>query len=277
MKISGGLGNQLFQYAAARSLALEKNADLILDASFYDSGRHRSFDLEKFAIRPNTVSRAVGPRWVGRLKAIGRRILRADDAQYFEPHHHFDSRVFELQPPCVLHGYFQTDRYFQRHASMIHSELQPPAATDPESVAVAGIMRQTKAVTLHVRRGDYVTNAKARCVFSECGPDYYQRALDLIPDASPVFVFSDDIAWCRLHLPRDREFIFVGEQGTRDAVADLWLMTQASHHIIANSTFSWWGAWLSENRDGRKIAPEQWFCEQNDRARDLVPQEWIRV
>jgi len=277
VKISGGLGNQLFQYAAARSLALEKNADLILDASFYDSGRHRSFDLERFSIQPKAVTRGAGPRWISHLKALGTRLLRLDHPQYHEPHHHFDQDVFDLQPPCGLHGYFQSVLYFQRHASTIHRELQPPAAADVESLALSGMMGQSEAVSLHVRRGDYVTNARARQIFCECGPEYYERALDLIPESGPVLVFSDDPAWCRQRLPRKRELIFVGEQGSRDGVADLWLMTQASHHIIANSTFSWWGAWLSGNRKGLKIAPERWFCERNERARDLVPQEWIRV
>ena len=130
---------------------------------------------------------------------------------------------------------------------------------------------------LHVRRGDYVTNPKNASTFAVCGMDYYARALALLPPAAEVFVFSDDMEWTREHLPRrpgNRPLVFVDDGSRRSGRADLWLMAQARHHVMANSSLSWWGAWLSASADGLKVAPARWFMDPAMDDRDLVPAAW---
>lgn len=280
VRVNGGLGNQLFQYAAARSLALDRRAKLMLDLSFYDKRRHRSYQLNEFAIRADNISSVHRFRWVHSLRKLGNRLLRLDAPEYFEPHFQFDRGLQNLEVPCVLNGYFQSPYYFQHHAETIRQELRPPEIQTEESRHLAEVLASPDSVSVHVRRGDYVTNAKAHQVFAECGADYYRRALERVPQGGPVVVFSDDIAWAQDNLPKVREFIFAGHSGStgrRSNLEDLWLMTRAEHHIIANSTFSWWGAWLAENQQGTTIAPDQWFRESREKSVDLIPGHWIRL
>lgn len=277
VRTSGGLGNQLFQYAVGRSLAISRGTKLVLDASFYDPRRHRRFELDQFPIQAEVKNYSRDFRMVRQAKALGKKLLRADPPKYREPHFHFDASLLAVKLPVILDGYFQSPRYFEQHADVIRSELSPPQPLDAESAELGGVLRHPDSVTLHVRRGDYVSNPKARETFHECSATYYQDALERIPGNGPVVVVSDDIEWARENLPRTREMYFAGERMARSGLADLWLMTQGEHHIIANSTFSWWGAWLSLKRTGTTVAPRNWFRTLQYDTRDLLPAEWICV
>ncbi len=295
IRISGGLGNQMFQYAAARALALRTGASLDLDLSFYDKGRHRGYELGAFPLAPHTVRAA--PAAVPRARvALSRwwRRLRGD-AFHEEAHFHYDPAVESLRPPVHLLGHFQSARYFAAVAATIRRELMPPAAADAVSQDVAAAIaaandtavactgpsaQRPGSAALHVRRGDYVSNPKNAGVFAACGVEYYARALQALPEGSTVFVFSDDIAWAREHLPRLPHLPplqFVGDGSPRAGLGDLWLMTLAHHHIIANSSLSWWGAWLAGPDQGLTVAPARWFVDPAKDTRDLIPADWRRV
>jgi hypothetical protein len=283
VRIAGGLGNQMFQYAAARALALRHGVPLELDLSFYDPGRHRAYELEAFALAPHGVIAPPPPGPFARTRAALARAWRhrrrppgPPVALYREPHFHFDPRFAQLVPPVRLVGYFQSARYFEDCEATIRQELAPPPATDALSREIAQRMGG-QGVALHVRRGDYVTNPKNASTFAVCGVDYYARALALLPAAAEVFVFSDDMAWAREHLPRLRPLVFVDDGSRRSGLADLWLMAQARHHVIANSSLSWWGAWLAAPAGGLKIAPARWFVDPAMDDRDLVPAGWTRL
>jgi hypothetical protein len=121
-------------------------------------------------------------------------------------------------------------------------------------------------------------NARANATHGTCSVDYYRDAMGQLPGNGPVFVFSDDIDWARANLPDVRRLVFVGEGGApRSGLADLWLMTLAQHHLVANSSFSWWGAWLAEPGRGTTFAPARWFADTALDDADMVPPEWIRV
>ncbi len=274
VELSGGLGNQLFQYATARSLAINKGVDLTLDISFYDVRRHRSFDLGQLPVHCGIGTTADTPRWLQKARRLGRKMLRIDPPEYREPHFHFDPHLFDVSTPIRLRGYFQSPKYFEEHAQTIRAELQPPAPKDEESQKLSQLIEGTEAVSLHVRRGDYVTNAKARQTFHQCSVEYYSRAMKHFD--GPFVVISDDIQWAMQNLPRTQDLVFTGQQQPRSTLADLWLMTQTKHHIIANSTFSWWGAWLSSHRDGRTVAPRNWFLTSEYSTKDLLPAKWLQ-
>lgn len=275
MEVTGGLGNQLFQYAAARSLALSQGADLLLDTSFYDRGRHRTFELDRFPIRADIVGQKPQARWLRPLKTLSNKLFRLDQPSYHEPHFTFDPGFVQLTAPQRLTGYFQSPRYFESHVEQVHAELTPPAPQDAESQRLAEILQQPNSISLHVRRGDYVNNPKASATYHECSPDYYTRALQRLPEGA-IVVFSDDPAWVQTQLNVGRPLHIASADLARSAIADLWLMTQAQHHIIANSTFSWWGAWLS-SRPGTTIAPKNWFRSSEYSTCDLLPEHWIQV
>ena len=279
IQLSGGLGNQLFQYAAARSLAVRNNSRLIIDTDFFDSRRHRKYELHNFSINALIEGQPGQPRWRKTLQSW-LKILSAGKAGpvYSEPHMHFDPAWNSLTAPITLTGYFQSPRYFEADANLIRSELTPPKPSDAESLRMEEVLADSDSISVHVRRGDYVTNPSTRKIYCECTRDYYLNALARISGSGPVVFFSDDMAWVRdnLSVPQ-RQCFWVGEKTARTAISDLWLMSKAKHHVIANSTFSWWGAWLSKRDGGVTVAPAAWFRDTNIRCDDLIPRDWLRM
>lgn len=276
LRVSGGLGNQLFQYAAGRSLALRTNSRLLLDLSFYDQGRHRAFELKHFSIQAETSPcDATGSTFQRCMNLMRSAFSR--NAVYRERHFQFDPKFALIQPPIILEGYFQSHRYFSGIEQIIRQELKVPEPEDTESIRLARQMADVQSTVLHIRRGDYVSSAKASRIYAECSLLYYQQAMESIPGKDPVFVLSDDLNWARTHLPAVKPLVFPDQSTPRSAIADLWLMTQAYHHIIANSSFSWWGAWLANESGGRKIAPRNWFNDAMINDRDLIPETWSRL
>ena len=239
----------MFQYAAARALSLRLGVSLTLDLRFFDRGRHRRYGLDALPLSHHTVLGSQGAsRWarlLAPLQHVTRRMTSPAVAVYREPHFHVDEAFFSLRAPVRLEGHFQSERYFASASAMLREELMPPPADDPLSRDIAHAMAASESAALHVRRGDYLTEPKNRTLFAECGPAYHAAAMALLPADCTVFVFSDDMGWCREHLPRVRPLSFVDNGQPRSAMADLWLMTRARHHVTANSSLSWWGAWLA--------------------------------
>ena len=278
IELCGGLGNQMFQYAAARALSIRLDADLFLDTSFYDKGRHRDFELHQFPIRAHfDPAKSSGQRSLRRIGHWFQSVFLPAPAIYHEPHYHFDPAFDEIFEPLRLQGYFQSPRYFDRYADAIRSELTPPVAADPESQRLAQALDAENSITIHVRRSDYVTSPKNRKKFYECSPTYYALALEFLPKDGPIVVLSDDIDWVKAHFSHDSRWLFAGQSGHRSGIADLWLMTRAKHHVIANSSFSWWGAWLANRPGGITIAPKHWFRDPNCNTHDQLPKNWIAI
>ncbi|XZE22449.1 alpha-1,2-fucosyltransferase [Pirellulaceae bacterium SH449] len=274
VRLSGGLGNQLFQYAAARSVAIRCDAELCLDVSFYHRGRHRSYELNQFPIQATVSSKPKG-KLIGLLFKIAR--IGQRQKLHKEKCYHYCSSVEQIVAPIILDGYFQTPRYFAAHEETIRAELMPPNVHGAQNQNLAESISSGNSTILHIRRGDYVTNPKAKRMFTECPMDYYRRASERVPSDSHFFVFSDDIPWAKKHLSLDRPITFVGDETPRTGIEDLKLMSLGHHHIIANSTFSWWGAWLAGPKKGLTIAPSRWFVDESIIDTDLFPSRWIRI
>lgn len=273
LHVSGGLGNQLFQYAAARSAALRCDADLVLDLSFYHRGRHRNFELNHFQIvaLPSPLPKGkVAAAIAGLISSLLVRTV------YREEDFHYNSNFEHITAPSRILGYFQSYKYFQLHAHQIRHELRPPDVHGAYNQNLANRIASDRSTIVHVRRGDYISSPKAQKTFAECKIEYYQRALARIPSDSPLFVFSDDIAWAKNNLKISDAATFVGDGTPRTSIEDLKLMSLGYHHIIANSTFSWWGAWLAGSEKGMTIAPARWFVDESIQDSDLFPPGWIR-
>ena len=285
MRMAGGLGNQLFQYAAGLALSKARGARLLLDATSYRLDKLRTYALEPFALTPQFVPRPFVPlmaafdkRYVGRilrtvLPGAGWHCVR-DRSQGYEPDR------FPPRGNLVLEGYWQTDKYFAGVANEVRAAF---AFRDPPDEANAQCLARISrgpAVAVHVRRGDYVTNPSANAVHGTCGPEYYRAAAEVVgrtaPDAN-YFVFSDDPDWAEQHLtwPGPTEVVR-HNLGRRDA-DDLRLMAACDHFIIANSSFSWWGAWLATNPHKVVVAPRRWFATDQLTDRDQTPVDWLRV
>lgn len=285
--LCGGLGNQLFQYATGRRLAHLRGTELVLDLGWFDhrpsSNTIRDYELGRYPIQ----ARSVFPGEAFWCRLHQGRILRRIPLfprrwrHYRERSFEFDPAVLTLPDNTYLDGYWQSYKYFADIAPQIRQELTPVHAPAPQDETIAAKMAASggRAVSLHVRRGDYVTNPAAAKMHGLCSPAYYERAVNTIAQrvVQPhFFVFSDDMPWVRNHLRLPGEVTYVDHNGPATAFQDLRLMSLCSHHVVANSSFSWWGAWLSGREDGCVIAPAAWFADARNTA-DLTPEHWIRL
>ncbi|OUT55330.1 MAG: hypothetical protein CBB71_20405 [Rhodopirellula sp. TMED11] len=279
VRLSGGLGNQLFQYAAGRALAIRSGARLIMDTSFYwrRRQRHRELELAKFPVIGDFTQTPRLGTTIGRIQQHFRQWVGAPSV-YREPHMHYDQHIERLATPVVLNGYFQSEKYFAACAAEVRQELRIPEPNCPKVLRIGLEIAASHATALHVRRGDYVTDPKANSIYASCSPEYYRRAMDHIEGSGPVYVFSDDPGWVKENLRSEtRTLVFPAELEPCSAMDDFWLMSKAFHHIIANSTFSWWSAWLAGQKKGTTVAPKAWFRDPSIDDGDLVPENWIRI
>lgn len=286
--IQGGLGNQLFQYAVGRALALQTGYELVLDTRLVDSDRKRHFALEAYSIKGRFVdsSRLQPPGWLRHWAArFGLRTGSLQrypfDAPLFEESDAsgcWDDRVAALRAPVVLRGYFQSDRYFSGIAAELRTELVPLRTPSETFLSLTQAIRRAgpASTSLHVRRGDYASDPKTLAVHGLLGAEYYDPALSLLRSQVPaahVFVFTDDPLAASTLLPADMHTTMVSGRGLTD-VDELALMSTCCHQVIANSSYSWWGAWLGAP-EGMTIAPRRWFAEPSEAAiRDRFPAHW---
>lgn len=279
VRLIGGLGNQMFQYAAGRALAARLDAPLLLDLRDFRRYRLRSYGLDRMQIqaRPATTWELArwpiwlrSRRWSGERFGLGSRWFREERMR-------FSPAFANLTGAVGLDGYFQSERYFASIRQPLMQEFRPRAPLSRENEVLAETMRAVAGASLHVRRGDYVSDPKTSAVHGVCSPAYYQRAIATLRDryeGLQVFVFSDDPAWCRANLSLDGA-TFVENNGAAPE-CDIFLMAQCRHHIIANSSFSWWGAWLAD-QPGMTIAPSPWFSDDGLHDDDLIPPAWLRL
>jgi hypothetical protein len=289
----GGLGNQMFQYAAARALALRTGAAVELDITGFETYGLRRYELDTFAIvaATSTVGPPVSPvepvAATGMRDRIDRLLGRGAPmpppgtiTHYREAHFHFDPDLAKQPLPLYMDGYWQSERYFADAATQIRTELTPIAPLEPENAATAAAIDRVTAVSVHVRRGDYVSNAHTNSYHGTCSLDYYQSAINLVRsqvEHPHLFVFTDDQAWTRANLISDLPATYVSANPADRGFRDMQLMSRCRHHIIANSSFSWWGAWLNPRLDKIVVAPVKWFAASTNSTRDLVPKEWRRT
>ena len=258
--VKGGLGNQLFIYAAARALALRTGRELYLDdkRGYTADGFGRSYRLERFPIQAKVMPQEwrVAPTlkhpWHKLIRALN-KLLPRNQRGYLAERHHLDAgQLTALQPVRVrvtLLGYWQNEAYFSTWADTIRAELTPPVPIDARNRELGLRLAQGDAVFVHVRRVHYPELLTA---------DYYQKAVSQARArlSKPRFVlFGDDLAWLTARVDFGGADVELIEHNDSDELVDLWLMTCCRHAIIANSSFSWWGAWLGVKSGGQIYAP----------------------
>jgi len=283
VNLKGGIGNQMFQYALGRKLSLKNNDELKLETAGLARANevgdiYRPFSLEAFNIDKNIAS----AEEVQKLKyPYG---IFSKGWRYFnfkilrKKHTLFEPKVLDWKGNIFLDGYWQSPRYFEDIRDILLKEF---TLAKPFSKAGAGFVAQIKnttAVALHVRRGDYIKNPQVQKEFGPCTLAYYKSAMAEIEKTVPsptYFVFSDDLPWVKENLPVGDQAVFVKGAGMTD-VEDLLLMSMCQHNIIANSSFSWWSAWLNQNPAKIVVAPTPWFDKQ-PYDKDLIPKTWIQL
>jgi hypothetical protein len=256
----------MFQYAIGRAVAIRVGLPLVLDLSMLrvrseaQPTRHYElgcFRLSEQRLRDRPLWWAQAWRELAARKWAGNSSLRlVEERGLFQP------EVLQVNGPCQLDGYWQSESYFAPIASRLRAEFTILPQPDPRSAACAARMRDVPSVGLHVRRGDYVTNPNCAAFHSVCPKEYYDAAVELILSwlgpAAELFVFSDDIEWTRRHITYPLPTTYVDWNADRN-YEDLRLMSACRALIMANSTFSWWGGWLNPQSDKLVIAPREWF------------------
>jgi hypothetical protein len=277
-RLTGGLGNQLFQYAAARSLSEASGQPLTLDISYFGGRDIRKFALEPFDLPGRLWRHGIPPYRARQIKLIDSaaaaiaaraRVLREAQYEYY-------GDLATAGGKTYLIGHWQSPKYF--------SDIQAQLRTAVSAVQLGGPAQNieqrlstSNSVAIHVRRGDYVVDLKAAERLGTLGLDYYERAFAEIRaniDDAAFFVFSDDIEWCKANLDLPGAD-FITE--TSSPHEDLILMSRARHNVIANSSFSWWGAWLGAPEGRIVISPSRWFAGLNQSTDDLIPDSWLRL
>ena len=285
----GGLGNQMFQYAAGRALSLEYGVPLRLDGSgFAAYDLHQGFELGRvfkgaFEIADEADVRSI-LGW--QYSPVIRRVVSRSSMAAFrrnslviEPHFHYWHGIKDVPDDCYLTGYWQSENYFLKAAEQIREDFSFRPLLENKNADLAKEISSSNAVSLHVRRGDYINVSKNVAVYETCSLDYYRLAIQHvvgIVKKPQLFVFSDDIEWVKANLKTEHPCIYVDHNHGSESYNDMRLMSQCRHNIIANSSFSWWGAWLNPNPDKIVVAPKRWFANGTD-TRDLIPQSWVRL
>jgi hypothetical protein len=282
-RLNGGLGNQMFQYAAGRALAQKHGVELGLDLRIYDGPSQFDFALNHFAISAKVLA---GPALPPSRKSNKLRYLIWRSGlirPYFidQKRDAFDSKFFEICDDSYLRGYWQSERFFLEAAETIAEDFRITTAPTPENAHMAARIRNVNAISLHIRRGDYISDTMANATHGVCTLDYYERALAHLAatgqNLGEAFVFSDDPAWAhenlRISLPRT----IVDINDSDHQYEDMRLMSLCKHNIIANSSFSWWAAWLNRTQDKTVIAPKEWFRDMSKKNPEICPPDWIRI
>lgn len=285
----GGLGNQMFQYALGRKMSLSNDTKLTMDISGLENhsgnGTPRKYALGVFNIQENFSNKKDVNRLRAGSHARVRRILEKRlgiswGRQSFvaEPHHNFYPKVLEIKSNTYLQGYWQTEKYFKDIEDVIRKDFSLKDEFNIDDKEIAKRIRLENAISLHVRRGDYVQNSTINKFHGICSLDYYKKGIKHVADSIQdpyFFVFSDDIEWVKENLKIDYPVTYVSDGALKD-YEELTLMSYCKHNIIANSSFSWWGAWLNNNPEKIVIAPRQWFADTLIDTSDVIPENWVR-
>lgn len=286
IKIQGGLGNQLFQYALGYRLSGQKGCELKVDIRDYKKRSNRFFALAEFQVdikvatkeeivkiikfkKNNTIFKIY--KLIESFKPLYKKNYISELSDNFDY-----EQIGNIKYSAYLDGYWQSYKYFEDISEQIKRifTLNNPGN---DYLELAKKIQSCNSVSVHIRRGDYVTNKQD--VYYICGQDYYQKAINYINvrvDNPVYYIFSDDIGWVKDNLWFNGDVKYVSGKKLTDC-EELILMSKCNHNIIANSTFSWWGAWLNTNKEKIVISPKKWFKDETRNKKDLIPGDWIQI
>ncbi|MRU16079.1 alpha-1,2-fucosyltransferase [Roseovarius sp. A21] len=278
-RLFGGAGNQLFQYAAARALTDHLGTELALDSRYVAGSADRGDCFEHFKNARFTRTDHLPPaKPDGAIRYALWRKFGRNPRFHREQSLGFDAGFFDLPDQTYLHGYWQSEKYFQGIAGQIREDLRFTTPLDqPNTDMAIRIAEAPCPLALHVRRGDYVASG----AYAACTPEYYRAAVRHVAEttgsAPTCFVFSNDPAWARDNLALGFDTVIVDHNDETTGHFDLHLQTLCAHNVIANSTFSWWAAWLNDSPGKCVVAPKDWFAPDHRQNPDICPPSWHRL
>ena len=290
VELQGGLGNQMFQYAFGKSLAIKLDTPLYFDTSCFElenekSDKMRPYQLDLFNLpikfaKKNIINQFLNPSKFQR----GLNKFRFLKKTYFKEYSFlFDPKVNTQSPSVYFEGYWQSEKYFATSDSIKQAFNFKKSLNYESERLKLEIFQKENSVSIHVRRGDYILSPQNIQLHGTCTIDYYKNAINLIREyvnKSFFYFFSDDPKWVEQNLVSDlTNYTIVKHNQGADSWQDMALMSKCKHHIIANSSFSWWGAWLNPSPNKIVIAPKNWFAKPdlNQQSETLIPGNWIRI
>jgi hypothetical protein len=288
-QIQGGLGNQLFQYATGKALSNRLKGTLQLDLDWFNHTWADVTPREFLLAEMNTHFQVSSfsphikkPKW---WRRIAQDAFPLSPYVVYEKPFHFIQQLNTFQPyanqDIYLIGYWQSFHYFDSIRQELIQEITPRARLSTHYQSYLDKIEQTTSAMVHIRRGDYVHLPVAAKVHGFLGLEYYQQGMDLLWNSDPdvhFFVFTDDHAWAKANLPHQEKITFIKSAVEKSApVEELLLMTKCKKHLIANSSLSWWGAWLNTSQNPQVIAPKQWTNDLETSWSNLLPSAWIRI
>jgi len=293
IRLTGGLGNQMFQYALARHLSIIKKTECLIDITPYNWDKLRVFELNdifshKIKIADSKdIEKLLKKHKYSLLNRIKRKILGGDFPYYLhstvkEKHFRFDKNILKVSANSILVGHWQSEKYFLSIKNQIIEYFSfAKEANIYYSQIIKSLSKMENTVSIHVRRSDYLNDKTTLAFHGLCSLEYYENAISYMNSkiSQPFYiVISDDIEFCKNNFQNIDNKLFIENNMGAD-YEDLRLMNLCKHNIIANSSFSWWGAWLNQNPDKIVIAPKQWFANEEMQAQtqDLIPESWIRM
>jgi hypothetical protein len=292
LRIKGGLGNQMFQFAAAYALSVEKETTLCLDLSLLKPRKKNItprryeldyFDLDRFHTckKQNYFLKRLIFLTLRKLKsAIGFFPFKTRIGFYTDDLFVYDPDFHSLKPEVILEGFFQSPKYFFNYQNEVRRLFRPNRfLAELLEPSLIRLKEHEVTVSIHVRRGDYL-KPDIQAIFGIISLDYYKRSIQVILEKYPnahFFLFSDDLEWTAKEIGALCRHSIVTHSGPKAGILDMLLMSHCDHHIIANSSFSWWGAFLNPNKEKIVIAPSNWMNVSNSNSSDLIPENWIQL
>lgn len=279
----------MFQYASARALSLEYEIPLSLDTSEFSSySLHQGYQLQRVfnidakIIDDVSMRNTLGWQAISFAKALllrpGMAIFR-NKKFIVEPHFHYWPKIKDVPYDCYIAGYWQSEKYFSKFSPWIRDDFSFIQPLNIKNSELVDQITHVNAVSLHVRRGDYVNSQMTSKVYENLSSTYYDAAIRHIVEriSNPFFfIFSDDINWVRKNLKINFPCVYIDNNHGTESYIDMRLMSLCKFNIIANSSFSWWGAWLNKSREKIVVAPKCWFANGTN-TQDLIPQNWIKL
>lgn len=282
--LDGGLGNQMFQYAFGLQVARTHGTQLFLDLSSYQAKPAHGYLLNRFAIQAVEATNSLVDRFPRKYLPVAHKQRALPDwlrwsslRRVREKPFGFQSKYLATSDNSFLVGYWQSDKYFADTRSELIKHFQLVEKPSLRSQQVAAQMAACDSLAVHIRRGDYVSNSEAAKIYVNLPLSYYEHSIDDFARQRKkveVFVFSNDHAWCREQLRTTLPIHFVDHNSPSQAHEDLWLLTQAAGCVIANSTFSWWGAYLNQRENNQVYAPQHWFQPGTLDGSNLLCKSW---
>jgi len=289
VRLIGGLGNQLFQYSAGMSLAKFHQVDLKLDITGFDNYHLHKYSLSNFKISAKIATDKDLLMYVQsaglfkKFRLYNRFIDRFCGKKNYQVEKtlNYDPNFYSFPSRSYLQGYWQSEKYFLPIKEILRKEFVLRRPIAKENAFFISDISLSNSVSVHIRRGDYFSNPTTNKIHGVLPIDYYIRSANYLKSAQKnltFYIFSDDIDWCEKYFRIDANAVYVRtSKSNNNFYDDFRLMSLCKHNIIANSTFSWWAAWLNLYQDKIVIAPKLWFRSREVNACDIIPHNWIVI